>query len=298
MADDEKARHAAEGVDVIVRFHDISRLWELERAAFSLAGQFYKPVRILLATQRFTPEKQEAVRTVIKMVAAWSPDVSVSLLNFSDAMPVDARSELINLGFANASGRYLGFLDYDDVLYPEAYALLVERLRRSDAGIAFARAQVVLADVHGEFSISVRHLQPFVGEGLADLFQGNFCPIHSFLLDRTRIAATLLRFEPSLVIEEDYDFLLRVCAAVPSDFHLRATDIGLYYYKTDGSNTITPGARSSAEIEREATASAFVELRRKMTPISARVQQMLDIRPLRPQLSIRSFLTLRAEGVL
>lgn len=299
MTNAEIIRHAAEGVDVIMRFHDISRLWELERAAFSLAGQLHKPVRILVATQRFTPEAKEAVRTAIETVVAWSPSVSVSVLNFSEATPIDARSELINLGFANVSGRYLGFLDYDDVLYPEAYAFLVGRLRASDAGIAFARTQVVLADVHGEFSNSLKHLQPFVGDSLADLFRSNFCPIHSYMLDRTRIPASLLRFEPTLVIEEDYDFLLRVVAAVPSDFHLHATDIGLYYYKTDGSNTFERGAKLPPEvIEREATARAFVELRRKMTSISACVQQTLGIWPARPQMTIRSFLSLRAEGVL
>lgn len=288
----DAARHAAEGVDVIVRFHDPSRLWELERAVFSLAGQFHSPVRILVITQRFSILAQHTVKQALEDVITWSRGVNLSVLNFEHDDPIDARSELINLGIANATGRYLGFLDYDDVLYTEAYALLVDRLRKTDAAVAFARTPVVLADMHGRFSIIREKLQPFIGEILADLFRGNFCPIHSYLMDRTKIPLKLLSFESRLTIEEDYHFLLRLCAESPADFQIIETDIGLYYYKTDGSNTFDRNVELKLEIiEREATARAFVELRRKMTPISPMVQKSLEIQRPMPSLTIREFLT-------
>ena len=58
----DAGRHAAEGVDVIIRFHNPSRLWELERAAFSIVGQSHAPVRLLVTTQRFSAEAQQAVK--------------------------------------------------------------------------------------------------------------------------------------------------------------------------------------------------------------------------------------------
>lgn len=294
----ENARHKAEGVDVIIRFHDLSRLWELERAAFSLAGQEHQPVRILLVTQRFSEEAQHTARRAVEAVIAWSPGISVAVLNFDRNDPADARSELVNLGFAEATGRYLALLDYDDVLNPEAYRLLVGRLRESEVAIAFARTPVVKADVHDGFLYARSISYPFSGESLADLFEGNFCPIHSYLMDRSRIPPNLLYFEPRLTIEEDWDFLMRLCAELPADFALRKTDIGLYFYKNDGSNTFDrDGDHSSEIVERTTTAREFVKLRRRMTPVAPAVQKALGIWPARPGLTIQDFLRLRVQGL-
>lgn len=296
MAPDDGVRHAAQGVDVIVRFHQMSRLWELERAVFSLAGQFHSPIRILVTTQRFSPEAQQAVRRALLAVIAWSTDVSLLVLNFAPDDPVDARSELINLGLSNATGRYLAFLDYDDVLYPEAYALLIKRLADTGAAVAFARTPVVMADVNPEFSVIRKKVEPFIGDTLADLFNSNFCPIHSYVMDRSKIPPKIMSFESRLTIEEDYDFLLRLCATVVSDFQMIKTDIGLYYYKSDGSNTFDRNSVLSPEtLDREATARGFVELRRKMTPVAVEVQKSLGIDPPKPGLTIREFLTRRTE---
>ena len=282
---------------MIVRFHDLSRLEELERGAFSIASQEHGPVRILLATQRFSAAAQMTARRAVEEVIGWSRGTSVTVLNFGRDDPADARSELVNLGFAHASGRYLAFLDYDDVLYPEAYRLLVSQLRQSGAAIAFARTPVVRADVHDGFLHARSLSHPFSGETLADLFKTNFCPIHSYLMDRSRIPPDMLRFEQRMTNEEDYDFLLRLCAALPSDFALRETDIGRYFYKSDGSNTFSRYAAISPEVaERIAMAQEFVELRRRMTPIAPDVQKALDVWPARPGLTIRGFLNCRAQG--
>ena len=55
-------------IDTIVRFHDVGRLPELTRCIFSLTGQTYRPLRIILCLQRFS-EKDVAATT-----AAHAPD--------------------------------------------------------------------------------------------------------------------------------------------------------------------------------------------------------------------------------
>jgi len=239
-------------VSCIVRMHDPSRLVELERCLFSLCGQQHASVQAVIVTQRFNPTQLAAIHSVTSRLSELDPAPQFLVLNYEHAEPRDARSALLNLGIRFADGQYLGFLDYDDTLYPEAYSLLVRRLQSTRAAIAFASVQVVNADVHSDAGF-VRptglRATNFVGTGSYDLlFRGNFCPIHSYLIDRSRIPETMSWFDTSMTFEEDYDLLLRICWTLPSDFELLRTPIGEYYYKSDASNSSSVGVENRGPV--------------------------------------------------
>jgi hypothetical protein len=282
--------HAEAGIDVVVRFHDMQRRDELLRAVFSLVAQTHRPLCILLALQRFGAAGQAKLRRFLAPVLEGS-GVSLEMLDHALPTPSDARSDLVNLGFAAANGRYLALLDHDDVMHPHAYEVLIGQLRRGGAAIAFARTPMLKVDTVGAFPEVRARFQPFVGTGLDRLFSANFCPIHSFALDRDRVPRGLLRFEPALAIEEDYDFLLRLCAAVPADFSRLDTDVGLYVQRMDGTNTLPVGTPLSPEVAARADlAQQFIELRRQMTVLAPAVQAALGIVPPRAGLTIRDWL--------
>lgn len=278
-------------LDVIVRFHDVRRLRELDRAIFSLIGQSYSPLHIHLAVQRFTPEMIEETKAALAPLFAIEGAPDLSVMNWEHQEPIDARSALANLGFESAQGRYLAFLDYDDVIYPEAYALLIDQLRHSGTAIAFAGICAKEIDVYENFSYTREKKYPFVGTDLFDLFRNNFCPIHSFVIDRHQIPRQFLFFEPMLTRAEDYDFLLRICAQFPSDFSLVRTIIGDYYFKSDGSNTVITELSNSRAGRAEWEASeSFIEGRRRTTRLSAAVQRSPWFKRRAPALTIRSVL--------
>ena len=229
-------------VDTIVRFHDPRRLVELQRCVLSLAAQTYQPVHVHIVTQRFCTADTLAVHRSLEPLFDLHSGPKLSIHNWSHSGPSDARSHLLNYGLRFAAGRFLGFLDYDDVLYPEAYDLLTKQLCQSNTGIAFASVRVMRVEVFDTFCYVTRKERkeniPFFGNTLLDLFCGNFAPIHSYLIDRTRIDGDLLQFDCDLSWEEDYEFLLRVCSRHRADFSLLDTQIGDYYYKEDGGNTV------------------------------------------------------------
>ena len=276
-----------ETIDTVVRFHDIRRLAELKRCVFSLAGQTYKPVRIILTLQRFDGAQIEAVERALEPLLEGGDAPQLALVNLTDPEPADARSVLLNLGVENATGRYLAFLDYDDVLYPEAYEMMIGRLRDTGAAIAFAKVRVMRIDVHGEFFYTrERVTPPYSGSDLLDLFHNNFCPLHSYVIDRSQVPAEMLRFVTTQTLEEDYDVLLRITAAHLSDFALVETELGDYYYKTDGSNTVpvNGGLVGEARLKFIREAKAAIEARRRGTIVAAAVQKSLGIRdPLQPR---------------
>jgi hypothetical protein len=282
-----------EQIDTIVRFHDDRRIAELKRCVFSLAGQTYRPIRIVLVLQRFSGPQIEAVEQALGPLLEGRDAPQLAIVNLTDPEPADARSVLLNLGVQNVTGRYLAFLDYDDVLYPEAYEMMIRRLKDTGAGIAFAKVRVMRVDVYDEFFYTKeRVIPPFSGSDLLDLFHNNFCPLHSYVIDRSQVPAEMLNYVTTLTREEDYDVLLRICAAHLSDFTLIETDIGDYYYKTDGSNTVPVrgGLEGEARLHFIREIKTAIETRRRGTIVAPAVQKSLGIRDPQQARTIRQVL--------
>ena len=283
-------------IDVVVRFHNIRRLAELERCISSLVMQTYRPLRIILTLQRFSHNDVLAVTEALAPLLEMDNPPILSVLNWNEPEPADGRSVLLNLGVEAADGRYIAFLDYDDVLYPEAYELLIARLRRTGAAIAFARVRTMELDVNPRFLYPRKTVRPtYTGNSLADLFRRNFCPLHSYVIDRSQLPPGLLQFEPSITIEEDYEALLRICATVSSDFGLAqiGVTVGDYNFKRDGSNTVPAGGAAAIEGETAVVyryAKAAIEERRRTTLIMKPVERLLGLPETRRPRSVRQAL--------
>src|SRR5215472_17104213 len=96
-------------IDCIVRFHDFGRLKELERCIFSLVGQSYRPLNIILVLQRFSEAEIGATQLALTSMLRIPDAPKLTIRNFEQAMPKDCRTLLLNLGLEAAEGRYLGF---------------------------------------------------------------------------------------------------------------------------------------------------------------------------------------------
>ena len=246
-------------LDVVIRMHDPARLDELDRALFSAALSDHRPLTLLVVCQRFSPAELDAVDAVLAPLRTITPDVRLVVLNRPDPEPRDARSALLNLGLAAATGRFLAFLDYDDVIYPEAYGTLIGELLETGTTIAFGG--VVNAEVSraGLVPLTLGKRRIFHGSGLVQLLHDNFCPLHSFVLDRSRIGPDTLLVDEALVGQEDYDLLLRICARHPASFRKKDVILGEYLFKDDGSNMnplATPGGAGPDWLAVSATMNA------------------------------------------
>jgi hypothetical protein len=282
-------------LDVIVRFHDPKRVWELKRALFSLICQSHRPIKILLCTQRFSDDEIEELTGQIASLFEIDPSVGLHVLNYDDEYPHDARSSLLNLGIKNSTSKYLAFLDYDDAIYPHAYEALIGEIQRSKAAIAFANIHAKYADVYGDVAITTRKEAPFIGHTVVDLFKANFCPIHSFVIDKSIIDDGDLYLDKFISRNEDYEFLMRICAAYKSSFALRQLFVGDYYLKSDGSNTV----RISETLDNKRQwdlAEDMMAVRRNIITVSRAVQLSSRIAEPRAHLTVQGLIDLLADA--
>ena len=91
-----------ETLDVIVRFHDLSRSAELDRCIFSLVTQDFPGLTITLVTQRFSSESLGQLNRILKPLTDLGSHVKLNLINYSDPEPIDARSAMLNMAISQA----------------------------------------------------------------------------------------------------------------------------------------------------------------------------------------------------
>lgn len=226
-------------LDVLIRLHTTERLTELGRCLFSLVCQDYAPLHVVLVTQRFDEAQLGRVRAFVAPYAGYNRLVRLEVVNRADPLPKDARSALLNAGLQACHGRYLAFLDYDDVIYERAYTTLTRALENHRVAVAFGNIHARICQAQDDLLLTRQRRPLFsAGRGALDLFRDNHCPIHSFVIDRSRVDDRDLWFDESLTRLEDYDFLLRLCAKYASCFVNKNTFVGDYYIKDDGSNSV------------------------------------------------------------
>ncbi len=217
-------------LSIVVRAHEGASLALLDEALFSIAmsdRQLADGATLLLERVLVTQvadvdagELYGALPSMRALLAAHAhpQDPSAKLVVLPNPDGRDLRSQALNLGLEAATGHYIAFLDYDDLIYPSAYTLLVNQLRRTGAVLAAGGA--VRAQVQSRDSgLYVQRKLPWLhlGTRQSDLLQNNFLPLHSFVINRAECRLPQPWFDERLSRLEDYDFLLRLASTAPFD---------------------------------------------------------------------------------
>lgn len=261
------------GVDTIIRLHDIKLLSEFDRAIFSLFHQSYPDVRPVVVTQDFSQDRLNLVKNILDRYPWLARGISPAIINVPNPSGTDIRSTLLNAGLAATSGRYITILDADDFLYGKAVQWLVSSLENGRYAIAFGdiaiRYVAMVDQIPYAFSKAINMYQ---GNGVSDLIKENFCPIHSFVIDRNHIESDDLYFCSEISRLEDYEFLLRICSKYPANFESRKKIVGVYNWKSDNSNSTITGLETEEDINKKRLpwdhARAYVERTRQLAIVN------------------------------
>ena len=202
-------RDDANHITVLTRFHDARKIAKLDTMLFSLLGQDDVVINSIILGQNIADDD---VPELISLCRKYSQQGLETTFRNEILLPVtaDHRAEILNRGIDCIESRYLAFLDYDDVVYPNCYIRLIKRLRDTHCAVAFGG--VLRADqmtINGvRHTISKEHVYKDLPK--ARFFIDNQYPIHSYVVDLTRVDRRDVYFDVGSTRNEDYAFLYRL----------------------------------------------------------------------------------------
>ncbi|GEM_PF-996116 len=202
-------------ISVVIRFHSLAALEQLEQCLFSVCLQNTEDIEIIVVVKNF----DQAQKSIVEEVCLGQPWLFAPIVKIVDCNATDdhdTRAEALNVGITSASGRYIAFLDYDDVLYHQCYETLKKLLQESKAILSFGRTRLAVMETIGDKPYVISKKKWFFwGDSRRDLWKGNFIVIHSYMIDKERLPIPLL-VDTTFTRLEDYALLLRL--SVEGDF--------------------------------------------------------------------------------
>ncbi len=249
---------ADNSVTCVIRYHSTGNFALLLEALKSLSLQSHSNLEIILCCQNCASLR---VKIDDALKSFWPNGIQFQALNIETSE--DRRTRLLNLGVNRAAGRYLSLLDYDDVLLEHFYSSLIERLAESKHAIAVAGSVCSYGIWKENRWVERDRNKPFKkSESKWELLEGNFIPIHSFLVDLSKVDRNLLGLDETMNRCEDYLLLLQIASKHSFDFFYQQIALCEYRIRDDASNTTLLGRNNTVNND-ETTAWAAAESKLK-----------------------------------
>lgn len=186
-------------ISVVVRTRN--RPEALKLALTSLANQTYKDFEVVLVNDGGVD-----VSNMVEHFQAYYP------INYIFHEVGKGRTPALNAGVSATSGRFITYLDDDDVVYPQHLEVLWDAIRQNGEPGKFAYSNfnhVLVTNYGADGVVLARIPQEPWRYNRDELLVQNYIPIHTWLHDRDCIDGVGL-FNEKLDSLEDWDFLLRV----------------------------------------------------------------------------------------
>ena len=171
----------------------------LKEAVASILGQTYQSFEIIVVN--------DAGEDVEKLIEGFQDERIVYLKHEQNKGLAASR----NTGIAAAKGKYISYLDDDDIFYPDHLAMLINNLEKGNYKVAFPKAyraiQAILPDgKRRTITKDVPYKEAFDKEFF---LVENYIPIIAIVHDRSCLDKAG-SFDENLKVFEDWDFLIRL----------------------------------------------------------------------------------------
>ncbi len=196
-------------VSIIVRTKDRPKL--LRRALQSICVQTYRPIEVVLVNDGGCELDMDELRGILGDVT----------MNYIRLEKNTGRAHAGNVGIENANGKYIGFLDDDDELYPEHVETIISFLEQSDYEVAYTDIEMVVQEFAPEEGKMVDTNKTIFSKDFSynDLLVINYIPFNSIIFSKHALDAAG-RLDESFELYEDWDFLIRIGQKYPF-YHIK-----------------------------------------------------------------------------
>ncbi|MFA6055766.1 MAG: glycosyltransferase [Thermodesulfovibrionales bacterium] len=197
--------HRGPLISIIVRTKDRPIL--LKKALRSIAAQTYRPVETVIVNDGGRDLDIVEIQNILG-------DIDLRYIKLEKST---GRAHAGNTGIEHVQGEYAGFLDDDDLFYPDHLAILVNVLEQYDYQAAYADAQISYHDFDSEKTrIVEREKRIFTSKDFSyeELVIDNYIPLIC-LLFRKETLKMHKGFDENFEVYEDWDLLIRIAEKHP-----------------------------------------------------------------------------------
>jgi len=226
-------------VTTIMRLHNGADLSQLKRALYSLASMRDCIVTPLITLQDLDQNQKDELARIIDTIP-FADGVTPKIIDYSQMnLDGDLRTLMLNDALKQAESQYAAFLDYDDLLFGDAYSWLIEQMIESGKAVSFGRVYATTYDNKSGFLIG-RDTTFEYGYSYDDFLSDNHAPIHSFILNIEKLNLSKVTYHQDQKYMEDYYLTLQLFTKENCDWGSLSHDryIGDYIHSTDGEHTL------------------------------------------------------------
>lgn len=218
-------------VSIVVRTMDRPKL--LNQALQSIADQSWSPVEVVLVNDGGCDLDIAEIKGILGEVS----------LNYIRLEQNKGRAHAGNVGIEHAAGKYVGFLDDDDIYYPNHLETLVNVLEtEQNCKVAYTDSTYVFHEWIKDRYVTVNKDVPYSQDfDRQRLLVSNYIPLLNVLF-RKDLVSNAGSFDEELEAHEDWDLWIRL--SQHSDFYHIKKITAEVSMRTDGS-TLTSANRNS-----------------------------------------------------
>jgi len=193
----------------------------LTGAINSILNQTYQDFEIIVVN-----DAGKSVENIIKVL---NKNSNITYLSHTKNRGMAAAR---NTGIKEAKGKYIAYLDDDDIFYPDHLETLVNFLENSEYKVAYTDAyRVHQENENGEYIVTKRDLPYSFDFNYDQILVDNFIPILCLMHERSCLNEVGL-FDEELSVLEDWDLLIRLSRKFKF-FHIKKETCE-FIWKTDG----------------------------------------------------------------
>lgn len=212
-------------LSVIVRTKN--RPFLLERTLTSLANQTRKDFEVVLIN--------DGGEDVASLISLFAPFFHINYIHHRVSI---GRTAAVNSGLEQAQGKWIAYLDDDDILYSWHFESLLQRAKNNTKKVFYSDCnRSLFARSNSLYPLQIVGVPPWEYKRQELLIQ-NYLPIHSYIHLRESIEQVGY-WDESLDRLEDFDFLIRLSAL--HDFSRIAKVTCEYRFYLDNANSISNG---------------------------------------------------------
>ena len=254
-------------ISTIMRFHRQGSLAMLTNALLSLVTQVDCRIKLSLAVQDLQAQDMAHLRAELACIP-WSTGCEpiITCYHSTESNP-DLRSLMLNETLKAVGSGYAAFLDYDDILFPDAYRSLVRQLEKSGKNASFARVYKTLVDAHTGMILQREKTYEY-GFSYDEFIKLNHAPLHSFMLNLDRTDLSTVHHHDNMKFMEDYYLTLQLFSPTDTDWASlhHCNFIGDYIHRT-GSTSNTLALHDEQERQALLRSDHYVVCERRITEL-------------------------------